>query len=191
MGGNSSPEDRLSIVFSSPSELYIGGNLVGNMGDRTSQILQVLSEDPLLDIQIIPAVQNTKQGNRRRIESRQRLEWFSVSVIIYGPDSLAKDVGQFCQTCDLYLQDPVGCDRNVLYRNPHRFSLPEEALRLTFDIHEHNLGTTVTRLHNSNVHDSLITSRSCFELETPFNLKTPLMPLVSLSFGVHDILTLT
>lgn len=32
------------------------------------------------------------------------------------------DIGNFFQTCEMYLQDPSDCDRDVRYCNPHRLS---------------------------------------------------------------------
>lgn len=43
-------------------------------------------------------------------------------MILFGPHSLFEDVGSFFEEYNLYLQDPVGCSQNVLYRNPHRLS---------------------------------------------------------------------
>jgi len=38
---------------------------------------------------------------------------------------LFRDVGEFFQTHNTYLQDPENCDWNVPYRNPHRLSSAE------------------------------------------------------------------
>jgi hypothetical protein len=40
-------------------------------------------------------------------------------TIIYGPHSLSEDVGKFLQACHIFLQDPVSCDQNARYLNPH------------------------------------------------------------------------
>ncbi len=45
-----------------------------------------------------------------------------VSIILYGPRDLAENVGEFFQDLDMYLQDPDGCDWDVIYYNPHRLS---------------------------------------------------------------------
>ncbi|EHK48686.1 hypothetical protein TRIATDRAFT_11002, partial [Trichoderma atroviride IMI 206040] len=46
----------------------------------------------------------------------------TISIIIYGPFEMLTDIGNFFQTCEMYLQDPSDCDRNVRYCNPHRLS---------------------------------------------------------------------
>ncbi|KAL6878767.1 SNF2 family N-terminal domain-containing protein [Trichoderma novae-zelandiae] len=43
-----------------------------------------------------------------------------LNVTLFGDISLLEEVGSFFEDHDLYLQDPVGCSRNVLYRNPHK-----------------------------------------------------------------------
>jgi hypothetical protein len=45
-----------------------------------------------------------------------------VSIVVYGPKDLIDNVGEFFQACDMYLQDPKGCDWDVKYCNPHRLS---------------------------------------------------------------------
>jgi SWI/SNF-related matrix-associated actin-dependent regulator of chromatin subfamily A3 len=47
---------------------------------------------------------------------------WSLNVIIYGPVSLEKTVGDFMTSCQMYLQDPLCCDHSVVYRNPHIMS---------------------------------------------------------------------
>ncbi|KAL8357956.1 hypothetical protein RB598_002644 [Gaeumannomyces tritici] len=46
----------------------------------------------------------------------------TLSLTIYGPADMSRDVGVFFQEADVYLQDPKNCDRNVKYCNPHRLS---------------------------------------------------------------------
>lgn len=49
-----------------------------------------------------------------------------LSVIIYGPSNLAENVRLFASRCNVYLQRPLHCDRNVPYKNPQSLS-PENA----------------------------------------------------------------
>ncbi|KAL7824115.1 SNF2 family N-terminal domain-containing protein [Trichoderma gracile] len=43
-------------------------------------------------------------------------------VTLFGPLSLSEEVGSFFEDHEIYLQDPVSCSRDVLYRNPHKLS---------------------------------------------------------------------
>jgi SWI/SNF-related matrix-associated actin-dependent regulator of chromatin subfamily A3 len=55
--------------------------------------------------------------NGRR-KAKTSKTWF-VNVILYGDIALEEAVGNFLSKRRLYLQDPLGCNQNVLYRNPH------------------------------------------------------------------------
>lgn len=46
----------------------------------------------------------------------------TMSITIYGPLELFEEIGSFFQEHDVYLQDPLHCDRHVRYCNPHRLS---------------------------------------------------------------------
>ncbi|KAF2458817.1 SNF2 family N-terminal domain-containing protein [Lineolata rhizophorae] len=55
-------------------------------------------------------------------------------VIIYGPMEIFDDVGEYCRQHDAYLQDPIGCDRDVPYRNPHRLDGLDENASTTYQL---------------------------------------------------------
>jgi hypothetical protein len=58
-----------------------------------------------------------------------------VSIILYGPQGLIENVGEFFQDVDMYLQDPQGCDWDVTYCNPHRLSsLNMNDFPMTFEL---------------------------------------------------------
>ncbi|UKZ62119.1 uncharacterized protein TrAtP1_003379 [Trichoderma atroviride] len=59
-----------------------------------------------------------------------------LDMILFGPYSLFEDVGSFFEEYNLYLQDPVGCSQNVLYRNPHKLSTESELDIWTFTLDE-------------------------------------------------------
>jgi SWI/SNF-related matrix-associated actin-dependent regulator of chromatin subfamily A3 len=56
--------------------------------------------------------------------------WF-LNAIIYGPIALEDTVGDFLSERRIYLQDPIGCNRDVLYRNPHILSPETEVIIMT------------------------------------------------------------
>ncbi|KAK4142686.1 ATP-dependent DNA helicase [Dichotomopilus funicola] len=61
-----------------------------------------------------------------------------VSIILYGPQDLMDSVGEFFQDVDIYLQDPIGCDMDVRYCNPHRL--------LSLDINDCPMTSELNRL---------------------------------------------
>jgi SWI/SNF-related matrix-associated actin-dependent regulator of chromatin subfamily A3 len=58
--------------------------------------------------------------------------WF-LNVIIYGTVALQEIIAGFLSKHRMYLQDPVNCDRHVLYRNPHMISLGDVVMTDSFD----------------------------------------------------------
>jgi hypothetical protein len=73
-----------------------------------------------------------------------------LDMILFGPHSLFDDVGSFFEEHNIFLQDPIGCSQNLLYRNPHKLSTESGPDIWTFDLVEKS-ATTVTV---ENVHDS-------------------------------------
>lgn len=69
-----------------------------------------------------------------RSKGRQRpktLQTWFLNAIIYGPVALEETIGHFLSNRRMYLQDPLGCDRDVLYRNPHILSQETEHIIMT------------------------------------------------------------
>lgn len=55
-------------------------------------------------------------------QGRKPSRVWRLNVIIYGTVVLEDAVGPYLSKHRMYLQDPVDCERNVLYRNPHMIS---------------------------------------------------------------------
>jgi SWI/SNF-related matrix-associated actin-dependent regulator of chromatin subfamily A3 len=140
---------------------------VGRFDDRSAEILRVICEDPLVNLQLILP---------RAKYSRQRGSLVALSAILYGPRWLSEDIGAFCQDSEMYLQDPLGCDRDVPYCNPHRLSSDQAACCTTFELQRASTEVVVTKLSIEDALDVLSAPRVLGELETPRWLKTPLLP---------------
>ena len=69
-------------------------------------------------VQCLP--QSSSQAHNRRKGRPSRI-WF-LNVIIYGTVAIEDAVDQYLSRNRAYLQDPIDCKRNVLYRNPHMIS---------------------------------------------------------------------
>lgn len=123
-------------IFRHPVQLLESGKfslkgipfVEGVVGPREAQVLCALSQDSQLDMQIFlsPSDSGIKEGRNQRAAA--------LTIIVYGPLDLFDDVGDFFQTCNMYLQDPVGCDRNVRYCNPHRLSGLDVEAPMTLDL---------------------------------------------------------
>ena len=130
-------------IFRHPVQLLESGKfslkgipfVEGVVGPREAQVLRTLSQDGQLDMQIFlsPSDNGIKEGRNQQSAA-------ALTIIVYGPLDLFDDVGDFFQTCNMYLQDPVGCDRNVRYCNPHRLSGLDVEAPMTLDLdsaHQH------------------------------------------------------
>jgi SWI/SNF-related matrix-associated actin-dependent regulator of chromatin subfamily A3 len=98
-------------------------SFLGHLSENAARVLDVLSAEKDVHLQFLFS------ATRRHVPStktRGRLITPPVaphlSVILYGPLRIFDDVGEFLEKCQVYLQDPKGCHRNVRYRNPHRLS---------------------------------------------------------------------
>ena len=155
-----------SLDFLPPDQLIYKEARVGRFDDRSAEILRAICEDPLFDLQLM--LMHGQRPHRRRSLT-------PISAILYGPKWLSEDIGAFCQDSEIYLQDPVGCDRDVLYYNPHRLSSDDGACCTTFELQRASINMVVTKLHVSDALDILSTPRVLGEVETPRWLKTELL----------------
>jgi SWI/SNF-related matrix-associated actin-dependent regulator of chromatin subfamily A3 len=168
-------EFQLPATLGRNGQLEVAGGLhAGYLDSQSAEVIKVLSEDSTIETQILispPAI--PLSGKRSQGSSRRPCP---VSVIIYGPVEMFDDIGVFFQECGLYLQDPIACDRNVPYCNPHRLSVPDDQIQLTFDLMQSRSDSSMRQLHKSDSLDGLIIPRELPELETPHLLRTQLLP---------------
>jgi SWI/SNF-related matrix-associated actin-dependent regulator of chromatin subfamily A3 len=61
------------------------------------------------------------QSSSHALKSRTRrvCPTWSLNVILYGAAAVGNVISQYLSKNRIYLQDPVDCERDVLYRNPH------------------------------------------------------------------------
>jgi SWI/SNF-related matrix-associated actin-dependent regulator of chromatin subfamily A3 len=84
--------------------------------ESATEIATQLSCHSELDSQLLARSKGRQRG-------RTSQTWF-LNAILYGPVALEETIGDFLSKRQMYLQDPLGCDRDVPYRNPH--ILPQE-----------------------------------------------------------------
>ena len=110
----------------------------------------------------------------RRGDSRLPLELY---VILYGRPSQFEDVGKFAARCNLFLQHPVHCDRNVLYKNPHCLTPRYDETTFTYDLGKAAFSSDYSSDTLSNPIDLFTTSEDRARLEeadSPNDLHTTL-----------------
>ncbi|UKZ83456.1 hypothetical protein TrVFT333_011265 [Trichoderma virens FT-333] len=100
-------------------------SLIGIIDSDYTHLTDLLQNEAELDLQLICTLDFSRSsGGGKRTSSKFSAHAIpcNISIIIYGPLGMLTDIGNFFQTCEMYLQDPSDCDRNVRYCNPHRLS---------------------------------------------------------------------
>jgi SWI/SNF-related matrix-associated actin-dependent regulator of chromatin subfamily A3 len=96
--------------------------LLGVLDDTTAAILQTLANDSGIRLQFLcrmnPSITSVPRKSRERTPSVKA----TLRATIYGEPALFEEVGSLLEESDIFLQDPIGCDRVVPYRNPHCLS---------------------------------------------------------------------
>ncbi|PQE30182.1 hypothetical protein CJF32_00003613 [Rutstroemia sp. NJR-2017a WRK4] len=101
-------------------------------------------------------------------------------VILYGPKSISDDVGSWLAYYGLFLQDPLHCDRNVLYHNPHVLYEDTHEPVMTFSFKSHVPSVHMETLKVvPNLFALLNQERNLPEAEQPSLIGTPLHKSVS------------
>ncbi|KAI0436417.1 hypothetical protein F4803DRAFT_566867 [Xylaria telfairii] len=106
---------------------------VGKLEDRATECLLKLGDEEGVEIQFM-----FKTTAGHAYFKRRATLVASASAIIYGPEELSDDAGEFLDRCDYVLQDPFRCERNVPYKNPHCLSTLFETPKMTFELHNPN-----------------------------------------------------
>ncbi|KAK4060672.1 hypothetical protein Trihar35433_10080 [Trichoderma harzianum] len=99
--------------------------ITGTIDSDYTHLTDLLQNEAELDLQLTCTLDLSRSsGAGKRTSSSFYLHEIpcTISIIIYGPLEMLTDIGNFFQTCEIYLQDPSDCDRNVRYCNPHRLS---------------------------------------------------------------------
>lgn len=142
------------------------------LSSKDEEVFRALAEEELIELQI--SITDFSQLSLSR--GKQHLQDGTVSVplsvIVYGHIDIYNDIGAFFQSCDMYLQDPVGCDRNVPYRNPHRLSGLDDDVPMTS---EFSYEIVDLLSEQPDTLETLYSSIELPEIDTPWMLKTHLL----------------
>ncbi|PSN61328.1 hypothetical protein BS50DRAFT_504751 [Corynespora cassiicola Philippines] len=104
---------------------------LGRLDDHTREALSTLQADGELHLQLTYSTTPLTPENSTK-PPRGTVGF--LSTILYGPRGRLYDVGYFTAQCGHYLEDPLGCDRNVPYLNPQCLSSIYEEPPMTFDL---------------------------------------------------------
>jgi hypothetical protein len=104
---------------------------VGRLDDYEGELLLRLIADDELVLQLSLFSAPIAPPTKRRTP---RGAFQYMGATIYGPKRRSGDVGDFLNRAGCYLDDPVGCDRNVPYMNPQCLLTLHERPPMTFDL---------------------------------------------------------
>lgn len=122
--------------------------LDANTGERLSdlhrdarKILDVLQKELMLQLFADNSIRPPTSTVNGRIEKssvkakqKSRRPILELYVVLYGPPTLFDHVGLFTARCNLFLQHPRYCDRNVPYKNPQCLTPRTNEITYTYDL---------------------------------------------------------
>ena len=160
-------------------------SVVGTIPETEAEILRVLLAHEALGVQLYCETMRAEQPpTARRHKGTRAADRLVLSVVLYGPKEMFEVIGDFFTKCSLYLQDPLHCDRNVPYHNPHLLSSSIQEPVLTSSFLSNDVAVSVEDLNSSPDLFSLLKSELTLpEAVTPNCLETALHRYV-LSFNV-------
>ncbi|KAH7092160.1 DNA repair protein rad5 [Paraphoma chrysanthemicola] len=156
--------------------MAVDGTILGELDERSAQVLQALEEDPDITMQFALTFSSAKISARSKADSPKLKPALSLHVILYGPEWLSDQVGTFLQDCEIYLQEPHYCNRNVRYCNPHCLVASDEEPWMTFDLLPSRSEVAVSQITRSDALDALVSAKPLGELDSPAALSTRLLP---------------
>ena len=107
----------------------------GTLPSRLAQVMTILSAGIGATFQVVlPMGRPLTDPTLIRQRNISPSEAVQISLIVYGPYHEALEVGDWLSRCDLFLQEPKCCDRNVPYCNPQSLSFDDEQHTMTFEI---------------------------------------------------------
>jgi hypothetical protein len=177
-----------NVFFQAPKHIHCcsSQDLLGRLDDNAAKILCTIRADDQLEIQLkfsvspLACVLDTKPP-------KGTVGFLAINI--YGPKRLSDDVGYFMSQCGYYLEDPIGCDRNVPYINPQCLFSFYEQPPMTFDLSP----APQQSIHEStrsprDILAGFETTDQLLEATTPSALSTTLQAYVGVILP-HNLLT--
>lgn len=148
--------------------------------ERTFRMLKVLSDHATVNFQFMlqGSSEEEKQApiaSKHKIASIQIPQDQRLSIILYGPVDMAEAVGGWLHKCQIYLQMPENCDRNVPYSNPHCLSFSDEDKVMTCELVSRRICADSAEQHDSiDILAELENQEPLAETPQPFLIATTL-----------------
>ncbi|KAK4164613.1 SNF2 family N-terminal domain-containing protein [Cladorrhinum sp. PSN259] len=111
-------EFKTSRQFSSTADPTIKGKIDLDFIELIDDLLD--SPEIEMEITVSPNITNQVNPKGKMTRVQGPLSPCKLNIVLYGPIDLFDLVGLHFQQREIFLQDPVGCARDVRYCNPHR-----------------------------------------------------------------------
>jgi hypothetical protein len=99
----------------------------------------------------------------------------NLNIIIYGPALLSDPLGEWLLDNVLFLQDPINCEKDVMYKNPQLLREDDEEFITTFSLCSHLQNFDVEKMETRpDLFELLNTEHHLTETEAPPAVLTPL-----------------
>lgn len=106
-----------------------GTSQFGELDDRAAKIMANLRSEGVEFQTYCRAInRRAAQGKKGARKVRANELQYVLNAIVFGPEELCDDVGLYLMKCGVYLQDPLHCDGDYRYSNPHILSRSEEII---------------------------------------------------------------
>jgi hypothetical protein len=120
----------IRVSFSRPSTFLRldGYTEFGELNERIAQVLVNIGSEEGISFEIYCRTINRRAApakKGRRKTGTNELQYV-MNAIIYGPDEICDATGEYLAKCGVYLQDPLHCDRDVVYSNPQMLPWTQE-----------------------------------------------------------------
>ncbi|KAM0227011.1 hypothetical protein ACHAPO_011890 [Fusarium lateritium] len=149
-------------IFSSVSDV-----LRGSIRSRHAQLLELFRTEQVdMDLGISSIGSSTKTSSRQ----------FSLQVILYGDKDLSRSLKEALRSQDLFLQDPYGASRDVIYWNPQRYYNPPGMRTSDFYSTKDSQETIVEQVDHVDSLAAFISASDMIETEPSSHVRTPLQP---------------
>jgi SWI/SNF-related matrix-associated actin-dependent regulator of chromatin subfamily A3 len=130
------PNTLVSLINNSTTSIKIPCPISAKLLNEIEAVAEIFTQLYCHDDLGRTPVGVARQKCRRR---GNNVRPWSLNIILYGPIAFGDAIGKFLTARRIYLQDPLGCDRRVLYRNPHIIQ-PENRSEVMTDGIDSSLG---------------------------------------------------
>lgn len=138
--------------------------------NRTIDLLRRLEDDG--DVALEFYCRGVRPQLKRAARRLAQVKEYELLVNVFGNEVLAEEFGVFFEKLVIYLQDPVACNRNVPYRNPHLLAQDDKVVMTSSLGPKPNVEIFVTP---ADIFDTLLYTGNLPEAECPTMLRTPLL----------------